>query len=236
MRPTPAHLLAALAIAGACSATPARAQSGGGYDLTRNVIAGGGATFSTEGPYRLGGTIGQVDAADLSRDVYLLRGGFWPAVLPVAAVTPTPTDTRVGTATETATFTATRVASATTTAAATATNTLPIGFTATATASAATPTLAATATRTAATASPTPTATPPTVSPSPTTTVSEVCVGDCNDDRMVIINELVLGVNIALDLQSVDACPAFDPNHSGTVTINELIQGVLNALEGCPPL
>ena len=56
-----AAIAAALALVGAALA-PALAQSGGGYDLTHNTIDGGGATFSTGGPYSLGGSIGQVDS------------------------------------------------------------------------------------------------------------------------------------------------------------------------------
>ena len=37
------------------------AQLGGGFDLSWNTIDGGGATFSSGGTYRLGGT-GQPDA------------------------------------------------------------------------------------------------------------------------------------------------------------------------------
>ena len=32
------------------------------------------------------------------------------------------------------------------------------------------------------------------------------CVGDCNDNGAVSINELVLGVNIASDLAPLDEC------------------------------
>ena len=82
---------------------------------------------------------------------------------------------------------------------------------------------------------PTPTATsvtPPV--PTPTATaVGGVCAGDCDGDRMVVINELVLGVNIALGAQPVSACAAFDGNSDGSVVINELITGVNNALAGC---
>jgi len=60
-----------------------------------------------------------------------------------------------------------------------------------------------------------------------------LCVGDCNGNHEVIINELVIGVNIALTAQPVSACPAFDPNNDGQVLINELILGVNNALRGC---
>ncbi len=53
------------------------AQSGGGYDLTLNKIAGGGATDSSGGAYSLGGTIGQADAGAMSGGDYTLGGGFW---------------------------------------------------------------------------------------------------------------------------------------------------------------
>ena len=57
--------------------TAISAQSGGGYDLTWSTIDGGGATFSTGGPYSLGGSIGQSDAGVLSGGSYTLNGGFW---------------------------------------------------------------------------------------------------------------------------------------------------------------
>ncbi|MBX3025798.1 Ig-like domain-containing protein [bacterium] len=59
------------------------------------------------------------------------------------------------------------------------------------------------------------------------------CVGDCNGDGMVSIDELIRGVNIALGSQPVAACPSFDANGSGTVDIAELITAVNAALAGC---
>lgn len=59
------------------------------------------------------------------------------------------------------------------------------------------------------------------------------CVGDCNGNGMVVINELVLGVNIDLGLQPVSACEAF-ANSQGIVDISQLVKGVNNALNGCP--
>jgi hypothetical protein len=59
------------------------------------------------------------------------------------------------------------------------------------------------------------------------------CVGDCNGDGQVTINELILGVNIALGVAPVSACEAF-ANNQGVVDIAQLIKGVNNALEGCP--
>jgi hypothetical protein len=55
----------------------ARAQSGGGYDLSWNTVDGGGATWSEGGGYALGGTVGQPDAGVLSGGGYTLAGGFW---------------------------------------------------------------------------------------------------------------------------------------------------------------
>ncbi|HSP97458.1 MAG TPA: hypothetical protein VL049_09490 [Candidatus Dormibacteraeota bacterium] len=60
-----------------------------------------------------------------------------------------------------------------------------------------------------------------------------VCVGDCSGDDAVAINELIVGVGIALGSASVAACPALDANHDGTVAISELVSGVNNALDGC---
>jgi len=60
------------------------------------------------------------------------------------------------------------------------------------------------------------------------------CRGDCNGDGEVSINELIVGVNIALGSANASACPAVDGNNDLEVTINELIVAVSNALNGCP--
>lgn len=61
------------------------------------------------------------------------------------------------------------------------------------------------------------------------------CVGDCNDDGAVTVNELVVGVNMALGLTAGSACAAFlaDPEAEAP-DIGDLIAAVKNALEGCP--
>jgi hypothetical protein len=153
---------------------------------------------------------------------------------PTAVDTPTPSATALDTATATAT------GSVTPTGVATATSTdTPTGIsTATPTE---TPTVVstATATRTATITPPhTATATPsathsasPTVTP---TTQPVVCVGDCENDGQVTIDDLVRGVNIALGVLPVTNCPAFDPNNDGEVTISELVTGVNNSLNNCP--
>ena len=88
---------------------------------------------------------------------------------------------------------------------------------------------------------PTPTITPTatiteTVTPTRTRTPSPTppaCVGDCNGNRVVTVDELIKGVNIALDIFTVSQCRALDRNGSGEVTINELTAAVNAALDGC---
>jgi len=59
------------------------------------------------------------------------------------------------------------------------------------------------------------------------------CVGDCNRDRAVTINELLNGVNISLGSADVSVCDPFDRNEDGRVSVDELIAAVGNALNGC---
>ncbi len=59
------------------------------------------------------------------------------------------------------------------------------------------------------------------------------CVGDCDGNGEVSINELIIGVNINLGNRPVEDCLKFDSNSDGTVAVNELIQAVRAALEGC---
>lgn len=63
--------------------------------------------------------------------------------------------------------------------------------------------------------------------------LSQPCVGDCNGDGAVTVDEIVTGVNIALDTVGVDSCPAFDTDGSTTVTVDEIITAVNLALGGC---
>lgn len=59
------------------------------------------------------------------------------------------------------------------------------------------------------------------------------CVGDCNQNGVVAINELILGVRISLGETGLASCPAFDADGDGQVRIAELIRGVNAALFGC---
>lgn len=62
---------------------------------------------------------------------------------------------------------------------------------------------------------------------------SRACVGDCNDDRRVTIDELTRAVGIGLGAAAVAECDAADNNRDGAVTVNELIRAVGKGLAGC---
>lgn len=66
--------------------------------------------------------------------------------------------------------------------------------------------------------------------------VNALCVGDCNGDRTVAVNELVSGVGTTLGETTVDTCPAIECNSSGLgILINCMVVAVNNALNGCGP-
>lgn len=79
-----------------------------------------------------------------------------------------------------------------------------------------------------ATASPTPTPGSPTA-----TRVPAACVGDCDGDGRVSVNELVQGVNVALGAALLDRCPDLDASADGRITVDELVQAVRALLAGC---
>jgi len=56
------------------------------------------------------------------------------------------------------------------------------------------------------------------------------CLGDCNGDGDVTVDELIKGINIALGTVSPSACPAF----ADCLDVTCLISAVNNALNGCP--
>ena len=59
------------------------------------------------------------------------------------------------------------------------------------------------------------------------------CVGDCNGDETVTVDELMTGVNVALGSGGVNSCPFFDGNFDGAVTVDEVIVGITADLLGC---
>lgn len=60
------------------------------------------------------------------------------------------------------------------------------------------------------------------------------CIGDCNASGDVTVNEIIIGVNIALGNTPISACAALDSNNDGEVTVNEIIGAVNAVLNGCP--
>jgi len=60
------------------------------------------------------------------------------------------------------------------------------------------------------------------------------CVGDCNVDDVVTVNEVLTMVNIALGSGDPGLCTPGDQNHDGSITVDEIVTAVDNALNGCP--
>jgi hypothetical protein len=100
-----------------------------------------------------------------------------------------------------------------------------------------TPTLTPTASTT-----PTPTPTPsPSATPTPSRTSTptpsatpQPCFGDCDDDGMVRVEELLTGVALALAGDDASSCAALDLDGDGRIAISELIAAIGAALNGCP--
>jgi len=92
-----------------------------------------------------------------------------------------------------------------------------------------------------ATRTPTPTVTwSPTRTSIPTVTPTRtlpptpgLCYGDCNDNDVVTVDELITGVAISLGSTPVADCGSFDSDGNGIVTVDELIRAVNAALNGC---
>lgn len=60
-----------------------------------------------------------------------------------------------------------------------------------------------------------------------------MCAGDCNNNGVVTVDELLTLVNIALGNAAVGTCLAGDANHDMHITIDELLAAVHNALTDC---
>ena len=58
------------------------------------------------------------------------------------------------------------------------------------------------------------------------------CVGDCNDDGIVTVDEILTLVNIALGNADATACPNGIPN-GAQVDVALILTAVNNALNGC---
>ena len=58
------------------------------------------------------------------------------------------------------------------------------------------------------------------------------CVGDCNLDGRVHIDELLTSVRVELGENSLEDCAAIDCNN-GVLQVNCLVAAINNALRGC---
>ena len=94
----------------------------------------------------------------------------------------------------------------------------------------------ATITPTRTIGTPSATATPTsTRTPTPTSTSQPgLCTGDCDENQVVSVDELIRGVNIALARAAVGDCEPLDENANGSISIDELVGAVKRAINGCP--
>lgn len=60
------------------------------------------------------------------------------------------------------------------------------------------------------------------------------CIGDCNGDGAVQVDELVVCVDIGLGRRPIADCVMLDGDSNREVTISELVAAVTSLLEGCP--
>ena len=62
---------------------------------------------------------------------------------------------------------------------------------------------------------------------------AQTCAGDCNGNGAVAVEEIILGVRIALGDAATSECLAVDDNGDGAVAVNELLAAVRRVLDGC---
>jgi len=67
-------------------------------------------------------------------------------------------------------------------------------------------------------------------------TADGVCIGDCDHNGVVSVDELVRAVNIALNSLPLTDCESLDRDRNHIVSVDELVAAVNAALGGCPPV
>jgi hypothetical protein len=60
------------------------------------------------------------------------------------------------------------------------------------------------------------------------------CAADCNGDRRVAIDELLVAVEIALGQRELADCAPADSDGDGGLVVAELVRGLRAAVDGCP--
>jgi hypothetical protein len=234
----------------------------GTADLAINAMGGDGATddlTNTGDAYVLSGAQVSAAAGRLGGAPTATRTSTptrTPAATPsgtatgtptaTATLTASPTETPTDTPSFTPTFTPTASPSLTASSPPTGTPSATPSLTATASRTpshtpSVTPTASATATPTrtsrqtptaSATATPSGTATG-TPTATATLTFAPVCAADCDDNRIVTADELVLAVSIAFGNGRLADCRNADGDGDGLVFVNEIVRGVRTARDGC---
>ena len=67
----------------------------------------------------------------------------------------------------------------------------------------------------------------------PQRVAGDACIGDCNLNGVVGVDELLVGVGMLLGRRAFEDCPPVDLDGDGTILVNELIAAVDRALHGC---
>jgi CSLREA domain-containing protein len=226
-------------------------EDNGGFTFTHALLPGSpaidGGSFDCPPPHVDQRGVVRSSPCDIGAYEAVAGAAGTPTSTPIQ--TENPTATRTTTSIQVATPTSTQAAMATSTV--TLTQIPPSTPSPLPTATAAFPTITPTATQTVpATGTPNATSTPEgtpstvptsadttptaTVTPNSTATPEDVaCVGDCDGSSQVTVDEIVTGVIIALGTRLADDCPAFDRDQSMTVTVDELVEAIQNALRGC---
>jgi len=68
----------------------------------------------------------------------------------------------------------------------------------------------------------------------PTLAGTTPCLGDCNGDEIVTVDELVSMISIALGERDLIDCKSGDADASGSIEVDEIIRAINHALSGCP--
>lgn len=74
---------------------------------------------------------------------------------------------------------------------------------------------------------------PPSPTPAPIPFPLGACMGDCDGNLSVTVDELLLATGMALGTTTTGSCDLADWNRDGGVSIDELIEAVKSAIEGC---
>jgi hypothetical protein len=78
-----------------------------------------------------------------------------------------------------------------------------------------------------------PTATPTTMPTQTPTVMATSCSGDCDDNKVVTVGEVVTLATITLEAAEYSTCARGDADNDGAMRINDIVIGVNHALHGC---